>query len=101
VIISPGLLRSLGLGQPRPLSIDEMLAQVHPDDIALMRAALHDPPALRGLELRLREGEGYRWFSCRGGVVERDGGGRPLRVLGTATDISARKAIEAELVAAR
>jgi signal transduction histidine kinase len=39
----------------------------------------------------------WRWFCCRGKVVERREDGRALRMLGTISDISARKAAEAEL----
>lgn len=99
VIAGASLFHYLGLGDARPLSIEEMLAYTHPDDIPPLLGALDSPPAL--LELRLRDGEGYRWFSCRGGVVETGPGGRSLRLLGTATDITTRKAIEAELIAAR
>ncbi|WP_137933913.1 EAL domain-containing protein [Mesorhizobium comanense] len=49
-------------------------------------------------ELRLRHKQGHWvWVLDRGGIVERDADGRPLRLMGVQTDISKQKAAEAEL----
>ena len=40
----------------------------------------------------------YKWILDRGKVIERDSEGKPLRVIGTHTDISAQKEKELELV---
>ena len=40
----------------------------------------------------------YKWILDRGKVIERDDNGKPLRVIGTHTDISAQKERELELV---
>jgi signal transduction histidine kinase len=54
------------------------------------------------LEFRMRGKDGgYRWILSRGMVVERDAAGRPLRAVGTHVDLTARKAMELELRAAR
>lgn len=39
----------------------------------------------------------YKWVLARGRVVARDNDGEPTRIIGTCTDISPRKAAEAEL----
>ncbi|WIJ23899.1 putative bifunctional diguanylate cyclase/phosphodiesterase [Devosia sp. RR2S18] len=49
-------------------------------------------------ELRLRHRDGrWIWVLDRGGIIERDASGRPLRAVGVQTDISRQKAAEAEL----
>jgi signal transduction histidine kinase/DNA-binding NarL/FixJ family response regulator len=104
VIMGPSLFRYLGRAEAvRPLSMDEALTWIHPDDVGRVLASLKGLPVeQQGLELRLRDSGGdYCWFSCRGGVVELDARGRPLRALGTAADITSRKLIEQELIAAR
>jgi signal transduction histidine kinase/DNA-binding NarL/FixJ family response regulator len=104
VVMGASLFRYLGMAEAaQPLSLQEALTWVHPDDVDRVRAALTGLPAGQfGLELRLRDsGGGYCWFNCRGGVVEVDAGGQPLRALGTAADITPRKLIEEELIAAR
>lgn len=47
------------------------------------------------VRLRTKSGE-YRWFFDRGRVVARAADGRPLRMVGTITDITDRKRAEAE-----
>ncbi|HZJ71224.1 MAG TPA: ATP-binding protein, partial [Planctomycetota bacterium] len=42
-----------------------------------------------------------KWVLARGRIVERAPGGRPLRVVGTAMDLSSRKALEQQLETAR
>lgn len=55
-----------------------------------------------GIELKLANGKGGdRWFHFRGGIVERDGRGAPLLARGTATDVTERKKMEQQLIAAR
>jgi PAS domain S-box-containing protein len=40
----------------------------------------------------------YKWILDRGKVIERDADGKPLRVIGTHTDVSAQKEKELELI---
>ncbi|HWD29408.1 MAG TPA: PAS domain-containing protein [Rhizomicrobium sp.] len=81
---------------------DAYFALVHPNDIARVQAAYADAfdPEKRAtydVEYRTLGRDGVqRWIHARGrGVFDKDG--RCQRVLGTATDITARKAIEQEI----
>jgi PAS domain S-box-containing protein len=99
-IVSPQLRALYGLSAEaydnRPETLD---ALVHPDDRpgALIRRGEH----LAGLtpaytsEHRMRCADGtWRWIMVRGVVIERDADGRPLRMIGTHTDIGMRKDAE-------
>ena len=49
-------------------------------------------------ECRLRNKKGeWQWFLSRGRIVEWDEAGRPMRMVGTHSDITCRKALELEL----
>lgn len=79
-----------------------LLAPVHPDDQAAVRAALD--AHLRGegdvyaAQYRVRHPDGdWRWVLDRGRVVARTVDGQPLRMVGTHTDIQAQKQMEALL----
>lgn len=53
-------------------------------------------PAIE-VDYRLRRKDGaWIWVNDRGRVIERDEAGKPLRAIGTRTDITARKAVEAQ-----
>lgn len=74
---------------------------VHPDDQAplsrALRAHLAGHTEVYETEFRVRKKDGgWVWVQDRGRVVERDANGRALRVIGTRTDVSARKAAEAQ-----
>ena len=75
---------------------------VKADDIPGMEAALaaHLADSVRSFEAeyRMRHRAGHWiWVQSRGRVVERAADGKPLRMLGTRMDISARKLAEAEI----
>ncbi|WP_448206903.1 PAS domain S-box protein [Azospirillum sp. sgz302134] len=79
---------------------------LHPDDREKVQKALNDHLDGRtpgyGCEYRLRAKDGsWVWILTRGRVVERDGEGRGLRMVGTHADITARKAADAELADSR
>lgn len=87
-------------------TIDTWIKSVHPDDLARVQQNLQDYLAGKTLayaiELRLRCKDGnYKWILCRGTLVARDAEGKPARMIGIHSDISARKAVEAQLVEAR
>ena len=81
-------------------SLDEWAARVHPDDLAetmaLVRAHLDGatPEYVSEHRVRCRDGS-YRWILDRGQVVSRDDAGRPIRVVGTHTDVTARREADA------
>lgn len=73
--------------------IEESYTRLHPDDLAYVKATMqahldqHTP--FYQVEHRIRRKDGsYMWVSSRGKVVERDAEGRPLRMIGTTTDIT-------------
>ena len=85
-------------------TLSEWSARVHPEDFPRCRAAID--AHYRGettdfaLELRMRAKDGsWRWIYDRGKVIERTADGRPLRLVGTHTDITARKQAEAAMLA--
>ncbi len=79
----------------------EWLDRIHPEDQARVRAELanhrHGLTPHFESEHRVRDAQGrYQWMLIRG-VAVRDETGRPTRMAGSQTDISARKQIEAQL----
>jgi PAS domain S-box-containing protein len=81
------------------LNAASWLERVHPDDRDAAGRTLHECIAGTRTEYQLeyrlqtRSGE-WRWIQSVGRVVACDGQGRPLRLLGTHADISARKQSE-------
>ena len=85
-----------------PPHIDTFLDLLHPLDVALCEHALREHFEGRAdtyaLEVRLRTVTNtWRWVLTRGTVVERDAHGRPVRMVGTHTDIAERKQAELAL----
>ncbi|MEP6564098.1 MAG: EAL domain-containing protein [Mesorhizobium sp.] len=83
-------------------SSDLWLNLTHPDDRE--RAKASGDGHIAGLtpsietELRLRHKDGHWvWVLDRGGVVERDAAGKPVRLMGVQTDITKQKAAEAQI----
>ena len=75
---------------------------VHPDDLArvlaTMEAHLQGDSPISEFDYRLVTASGQiKWMSGKGRVVRRDADGVPLRMIGTVTDISARKDVEEAL----
>ncbi|MFA5490268.1 MAG: diguanylate cyclase, partial [Candidimonas sp.] len=74
------------------LPLSALLQLIHPSDIA----GFENVPALESgvgpvmnLEFRLRKADGrWRWVRARGGVIECDADGAPVRSVGTLSDIS-------------
>ncbi|MEO6758652.1 MAG: response regulator [Saprospiraceae bacterium] len=80
---------------------EEWRARIHPDDQAHVAAALDDHLAKRSevysVEYRFRHrDESWRWVHARGKATF-CADGTPSRLIGSHTDINARKAIEDEL----
>ncbi len=85
-----------------PPHIDTFLDLLHPLDIAACEHALREHFDGRAdtyaVEVRLRTSSNtWRWVLTRGTVVERDTHGRPVRMVGTHTDIAERKQAELAL----
>ena len=78
----------------------ELDARTHPDDLSkrLADRAAHFDGRERVYRnerrIRCRDGN-WKWVLSRGMVISRDDGGRPVRMVGTHTDISQLKAAEA------
>ena len=75
---------------------------VHPEDLDRAMAALQaylggETPAYESVHRLLCKDGTWKWSLGRGAVFQRDAAGRPLRMVGTLTDISARKAVEDRL----
>jgi PAS domain S-box-containing protein len=89
-----------------PANFRETLAswreRLHPDDQARIPRLLEDYLAGRQeafrVEFRLRTRDGrWKWILSLGQIEQRSADGRPLRMLGTHTDIDALKSAEATL----
>ncbi len=81
---------------------EEWSARVHPEDMAQARTAMQQHLEGRTpyyqCEFRMRHKDGHwMWMMDRGKVVARDSHGKPLRMVGTQTDITARKTLEEKL----
>jgi PAS domain S-box-containing protein len=86
-------------------ALNEWSSRVHPDDLPAAMAAVnaHLSGATPHFEItfRFRHKDGhYLWLLSRGLAV-RDAGGRAVRMVGTHTDVSARKHAEAALMQAK
>ncbi|MHB1333729.1 MAG: sensor domain-containing diguanylate cyclase [Sulfuriferula sp.] len=82
--------------------IEDSYTRVHPDDIASVQAAIQAHFAQKtesyAVEHRIRcKDDSYKWISSRGRVVSRDMEGKPLRMIGTTTDITSLRALSERL----
>jgi diguanylate cyclase (GGDEF)-like protein/PAS domain S-box-containing protein len=94
------LCHLLGLEQG-PSTIAESLALVHPEDRPTLETGLTESLArddeIYLEELRLHHSDGqWVWMEIRGRAISRNEQGAPLLSVGTMTDISRRKAADAE-----
>ena len=86
-----------------PTRMDTWQTLIHPQDMPqvmqILNAHLQDGAAVYETEHRLRHKNGqWVWVQDRGQVVARDSTGAALRMVGTHSDISQRKQVEAELL---
>ncbi len=83
-----------------PDTPDALDARTHPDDLAGMRAdrnAHFEGRSARYINehrVQCKDGQ-WKWILSRGLVISRDTAGRPLRMVGTHTDVTAAKLAEA------
>jgi len=101
-VFSPRYARMLGY-EPEEFAntYESWRSLVHPDDIN--RVSQHiadqfDRHTEFSIEFRMREKSGnWHWIHSRGLVIERDAEGRPVRMVGTHSDIQGRKRAEEAL----
>ena len=92
-------MRGIAPNEPLDEGMDDWILCVHPDDRAFVINAIRrqnrgDPDfAVFQYREKNRNG-GWVWIECRGAAVEWDEHGNPMRVVGTDTDITARKVAE-------
>jgi diguanylate cyclase (GGDEF)-like protein/PAS domain S-box-containing protein len=105
IYVSERWLQMLGLhlNPAEPLSVEQWRSLVHPDDLAKVESVVEECFRNRDyvyqLDFRLRHADDYWvWVMSRGAVIERLPDGRPVRVVGTQLDITARKAAESALM---
>lgn len=84
----------------------EWMDRIHEDDkpfvLAELQNCLDGGPRTFTVEHRARREDGHwHWALVHGMVVSRDAAGKPLRMIGTYADITARKTVERELTAAK
>lgn len=100
LVVGGSLFKQLGYSpEARQIDAAELGEWIHPDDLPGVRQQQADR-FTREFRIRAHDGT-YRWFLVRGGEVDFDANGIPVRGLGTLTDVSARKQMERELIAAR
>lgn len=103
VLYRHGTEQLLGTNQDGQLSeLDWMRHVVHPEDLPLVRrrmeVALSGGQPYYESEHRIRGGTSdWVWVLARGKVVERDDAGRPLRMAGTARNITHMRTTQQEL----
>jgi PAS domain S-box-containing protein len=102
LVWSDETFRIFGLAPGSPLSYDEFLERVHPEDRAIVdrewKAALRGKPY--DIEHRIVINGAVKWVNERA-EVEVDADGRALRGVGTVQDVTARRRAEEEVRALR
>jgi diguanylate cyclase (GGDEF)-like protein/PAS domain S-box-containing protein len=103
VIFSTPLITMLGY-DPHEFSpnVVEWSSRIHPDDMSSVthdiQLLINEPGYKYRNEHRLQCKDGsWKWVLDRGMVITRDAAGEPIRAIGTHTDISKQKSIEAAL----
>jgi two-component system, cell cycle sensor histidine kinase and response regulator CckA len=103
VVYNKRYAEMLGIANDRKAyHIDFWKGRVHPDDLSrvmnLWDEHLHGLTPKYRSEYRLRDSKGnWKWVLAHGKVSERGDGGKPLRLTGTAVDITERKQAEEAL----
>ncbi len=104
-IVSKRMLDILGIEPPvseSEYSINDWIDRLHPDCVAVTMMAFDEVVSNKSdsyvVEQRARGDDGaFRWLLTRGKVTFRDDEGRPLRMIGTASDITESKFAADEL----
>jgi diguanylate cyclase (GGDEF)-like protein/PAS domain S-box-containing protein len=95
-------LRGYGPDDEMLTSLEDWIETVHPDDRAHVLESIHRQNSgedrVSRFEYRERHKNGHWiWIECKGACIEWDQDGKPLRIVGTDTDISARRTAEEKL----
>lgn len=104
VFYSPQSLKILELGAKHIFDSPEHWNEtIHPDDLEKYHKALYDhfenkTSFFENFHRVLTLNKKYKWILNRGKVIERDATGKPLKVIGTHTDVSSQKEKELELM---
>ncbi len=97
---SPQFLEFIADGKPVDPTYDSWSSRLHPDDRSRVLGAIAGHLERRepyDLEFRLRtDHRGYRWFRARA-QAKWDEAGRPVRMVGSMTDVTDRQVAEQEL----
>ncbi|RYE96390.1 MAG: PAS domain S-box protein [Oxalobacteraceae bacterium] len=103
VVLSRRWKEMLGYGESElSITLDSWADLIHPDDRKQTRQALAEyisgrtPGYSHEMRMRCKDGS-WKWILTRGSIVSRDADGRPLRTIGTHTDISKLKENEEAL----
>ncbi len=84
-----------------PQTVDSWISLLHPDDKDRAIASKQEQLIATGVsdvEFRMRTKAGeYHWILSKGKIVDRDNQARPIRAIGTHTDITLRKQTELAL----
>ncbi|WP_238412184.1 putative bifunctional diguanylate cyclase/phosphodiesterase [Saccharothrix deserti] len=103
VVWSDTLLKMFGFPPDTELDFDRYAELVHPDDLPMIQATLQE--AMRSgagfsytHRMTLGDRRTERWFECFGEIAVGDDGA-PVRVLGTAHDITQARRVHDELLA--
>ncbi len=83
--------------------VNEFTGRADPDDLVramkVLNTYFEGKTPTYSDELRLKHKDGsWRWILTRGMVISRDATGRPMRMIGTHADITARKQVEVEML---
>ena len=95
-------MRGIAENESVSAAFQDWLHTVHPDDRECLVNELHTRDGLASNDVvhqyrqRHRNGS-WVWIMCRGKIVERDSMGKPVRLIGTDTDITDLKNSESEL----
>jgi PAS domain S-box-containing protein len=86
-----------------PSTHEKWVSLVHPEDISGLFAKFDKHVAkntdLYEAEIRVKTKKGdYKWILERGIVIEKNNNGKPVRIIGTHSDISQRKADEEKII---
>ena len=103
MILDQSAAQFLGLDTDEGLSIDAWRTRIHEADLPEFDGALQrhfeGRTDLFECSHRVRQEDGeYRWLQARGRASDRDDDASARRIIGTLQDISARRALEAELL---